>query len=106
MSVNLSQISIALKEYLERVYQDRLEQVILFGSRARGDAKPDSDFDVLIVLKAAFDYSQEIERTSHFLSDLCLENDILISRAFVDSKTFESAASPFFLNVKREGVVL
>jgi uncharacterized protein len=106
MSVNLSQISVSLKEHLERVYQDRLEQVILFGSRARGDAKPDSDFDILIVLKTAFDYSQEIERTSHFLSDLCLKNDILISRVFVDSQTFKSAESPFFLNVKREGVVL
>jgi hypothetical protein len=31
-------VLIILKEYLNQVYQERLEQVILFGSRARGDA--------------------------------------------------------------------
>ena len=39
---------IKLKNLLqERV---RLHQVILFGSRARGEAEPDSDMDVLVVL--------------------------------------------------------
>lgn len=33
------------------IYQDELIQLILFGSRARGDAKQDSDIDILIVLK-------------------------------------------------------
>jgi predicted nucleotidyltransferase len=35
-----------LKGELERLYGDRLERVLLFGSRARGDARPDSDWDV------------------------------------------------------------
>jgi predicted nucleotidyltransferase len=37
---------------LKRLLQDRvkLHQVVLFGSRARGDAEPDSDMDVLVVL--------------------------------------------------------
>ncbi|MEQ9232801.1 nucleotidyltransferase domain-containing protein [Coleofasciculus sp. E2-BRE-01] len=40
-----------LKSYLEKVYQQQLEKIILYGSQARGDAEPDSDIDVLIVLK-------------------------------------------------------
>ena len=33
---------------LGEVYGERLERVVLFGSRARGDARPDSDYDVAV----------------------------------------------------------
>jgi uncharacterized protein len=33
------------------VYGDRLERVVLYGSRARGDAKPDSDYDIAVFIK-------------------------------------------------------
>jgi uncharacterized protein len=48
----------------------------LFGSRARGDHHADSDVDILIVLKKPFNYSQEIEKTSIFISELSLECDL------------------------------
>lgn len=35
---------------LAEMYGDRLERVVLFGSRARGDARPDSDYDVAVFL--------------------------------------------------------
>jgi predicted nucleotidyltransferase len=35
---------------LAETYGDRLERVVLFGSRARGDAQPDSDYDVAVFL--------------------------------------------------------
>jgi uncharacterized protein len=35
---------------LTEMYGDRLERVVLYGSRARGDARPDSDYDVAIFL--------------------------------------------------------
>src|ERR1700683_4346919 len=35
---------------LEAHYGDRLERAVLFGSRARGDARPDSDYDVAVFL--------------------------------------------------------
>ncbi len=35
---------------LAEMYGDRLECVALFGSRARGDAQPDSDYDVAVFL--------------------------------------------------------
>jgi predicted nucleotidyltransferase len=40
-----------LKEELVRLYGSRLERAILFGSRARGEARPDSDWDVAVVLR-------------------------------------------------------
>ncbi len=39
-----------LRGALERRFGDRLRQVVLFGSQARGDAQEDSDVDVLVVV--------------------------------------------------------
>jgi predicted nucleotidyltransferase len=40
-----------LKELVLRRHGDRVRRIILFGSRARGDARPDSDYDLLVVLR-------------------------------------------------------
>ena len=47
---------------LGELYGDRIERVVLFGSRARGDAKPDSDYDIALFLQDLTDAWQEIER--------------------------------------------
>ena len=41
-----------LRKRFEVFYGNRLAHMVLFGSRARGDAEQDSDFDVLVVLHA------------------------------------------------------
>ena len=52
-----------LKERLSAAYGERLHAVVLFGSEVRGDARPDSDIDVLVVLETlAGDYGEELER--------------------------------------------
>jgi predicted nucleotidyltransferase len=105
-SENLDQIIVSVKRWFAEQYQDGLASLILYGSQARGDAKEDSDVDLLIVLKRAFDYREELEKTSHFVADLSLEYDTVISRAFVSVDRYQRENSPFFLNVRREGIVL
>jgi uncharacterized protein len=41
-----------VKEILRTRYGDRLEHLILYGSRARGDARSDSDWDIAVVLRS------------------------------------------------------
>ncbi len=89
---------------LEEIYGDRLYDVILFGSRARGDADPDSDYDVLVVLRGEVEAAKEIERTSNLLCSLCLEHDLLISSFYVPVSEFLDRQSPLLINVRREGV--
>ena len=47
---------------LTELYGDRIERVVLFGSRARGEAEPDSDYDVALFLENLTDTWQEIDR--------------------------------------------
>ncbi len=47
---------------LHEVYGARLERVVLYGSRARGDARPDSDYDVAVFLRDIPDRGQEMNR--------------------------------------------
>jgi predicted nucleotidyltransferase len=72
-------------------------------ARARGDARPDSDIDVLVVLRDKFDYREAIARTSELVARLSLENDLLISTVFISKDRYERGGSPFLLNVRREG---
>jgi predicted nucleotidyltransferase len=95
-----------LRQELARVLADQLEAVILYGSHARGEAQADSDIDVLVVVRSEFDYGDLIQRTSAVVAALSLEYDVVISRAFASRKRFEQERSPFFLNVRREGVVV
>jgi predicted nucleotidyltransferase len=44
-----------LRDRMTETYRDRLIALILFGSQARGDANPDSDIDILVVLKDDID---------------------------------------------------
>ena len=95
-----------LRTYFQTLYGEKLEQLILYGSQARGHAKPDSDIDILVILTDPVDAWTESDRTSQFIAELCLEHTVVISTAFVSSHRFQSEKSPFFLNVHREGLTL
>jgi len=58
---------------LDEIYGRRLERVVLYGSRARGDARPDSDYDVAVFLRDMPDRIVELYRLAD-LSTAILEN--------------------------------
>jgi len=93
-----------LQSEFSRILDEKLDTILLFGSQARGDARVDSDIDILVIIDGEFDYSDLIKRTSSIVSDLSLEYDVAISRAFMSKEHFEHDQDPFLLNVHREGV--
>jgi predicted nucleotidyltransferase len=63
---------------LDTLYGDRIERVVLFGSRARGDARDDSDYDVAVFLKGLADRWQEVDRIVPLVTDILYEEGAFI----------------------------
>ena len=53
-----------LQTALKAPYGDNIDRIVLFGSRARDDARPDSDYDVAIFLKTLPDRRAGMRRAS------------------------------------------
>ena len=81
---------------------------ILYGSEARGDARPDSDIDVLVLLEGEQrDFALE-DAISGALYELELETGVLISPMILLRKAWENHPfkTPFYINVMNEGIRL
>ena len=101
-----------LNQFLEgvkRIYGNHLQNVILYGSYARGDFREDSDIDIMILVDLS---DEEIKHKQPGLSDLAFEiafeNDIQIMPVVKNKEFFYKwvRAYPFFNNVSNEGVEL
>ncbi|HIK09121.1 MAG TPA: nucleotidyltransferase domain-containing protein [Oscillatoriaceae cyanobacterium M33_DOE_052] len=106
MDQKIEEIVKKTSQEIKNIYGNQLDRIILFGSQARGDARPDSDIDVLIVLKNSFNYFQESQRISEPIAELCLEYNVLISCAFATLQKYQEYDSGFFRNIRREGVII
>ena len=81
--------------------------VILYGSRARGDAKDDSDYDLLVLVDHGADvvmHQQLISRISPLEEDGAVLTLTIHNRDLWESQLYR--AMPFHENVSREGVLL
>jgi predicted nucleotidyltransferase len=106
MGEQLEAILSELRAGYDRLYGDRLARMILFGSQARGDARPGSDVDVMVILRGAVDANQEGKRTDDFIASVCLKHDALVTPVYISEKRYREEDSPLMLNVRREGVAI
>jgi predicted nucleotidyltransferase len=107
MPTKIKKILHELKNGLTEIYGDQLKAVILYGSYARGDAHPpDSDVDVMVVLKGEFNYWEMDKRSSEFVAALCLENEVVISARLVSEAKYAQSNMPLFVNIRKEGVTV
>ena len=94
-----------LATILRERFGSHIVKVFLFGSRARGDCGPDSDYDVLILLDHI---TKEIaDEIDEIVWQIGWDNDALITAIVHDEKTFETHVyEPLFINVRKEGITL
>lgn len=102
----VERILLQFKHYCLEQYKQRLVRLILFGSYARGDFKPGSDVDVLVVLKPPLNWQVDSGQVTEFTSDISIETGELLSSVFMDENEFQHSPKLLLVNVQREGIAL
>ncbi len=95
---------------IKKIVKDRAPsaKIYLYGSRSRGTAKKDSDWDLLILLNKDNISSDDEREISYPLYDLEFETGEVISPMFYTEKEWNSKykVTPFYQNVMKEGRLL
>jgi predicted nucleotidyltransferase len=98
-------IPVRFRRALDELYGDRIDRVMLFGSRARGDARPDSDHDVAVFLHDMDDRFFEMDRLADLGTDLIVETS-----EFVHAMPYRAVAynerTPLMLGIRTDGIDL
>jgi predicted nucleotidyltransferase len=94
-----------LRDDLDAAFGSRIERVVLYGSRARGDAQPDSDYDVAVFLRDYVDRRYERPRLS------VVETEVFdTTGGLVHSLSFKAGTwndrSPLMAAIRRDGIDL
>ncbi len=93
-----------IKNCLQDTYGDRLQGVVLYGSEARGEAEPDSDIDLLVLLKGPVQFGKDLRTNIDVLYDLQLEVIRPIHAMPVDVEIFRTGRYAVYRNAQKEGV--
>src|SRR5271165_3485013 len=84
------------------IYGDRLERLVLFGSRARGDAQPDSDHDVAVFLRVMPDRFEEMNRLADISTAILYDTGEVLNAMPYQADAYK----PLMHAIRREGVNL
>jgi uncharacterized protein len=68
-----------LRAAVAEVYGDRLERVVLYGSRARGDHRPHSDYDIAVFIRDPGNFYDESSRLAAITTDILEDTGAIIS---------------------------
>jgi predicted nucleotidyltransferase len=91
---------------LRRLYGDRLSSVLLFGSWARGDAHPESDIDLLVVLDEIDSVWDELRRMDSVLWRHSFDNDTVVTALPVAKREVEERKRPVLVRAQAEGLLV
>jgi len=100
------------ERYIIKIISKRIKElnpdaeIILYGSHARGQAKKDSDWDILILLNKQNVTLTTEQKYRHYLLDVELEIGQPISVFVKSKKVWETKypVTPFYQNIKNEGI--
>jgi predicted nucleotidyltransferase len=98
-------VLLRFREALDKTYGNRLDRVVLFGSRARGDARPDSDYDVAVFLRGLGNRFDELNRLAHLGTDLLDETGEVVNAMVYEAEAYNER-TPLMREIRLEGVAL
>ncbi len=94
--------------FSREVFGDKFQNIILYGSYARGDYDGESDIDLMIMVDMSREELAEYRKViNNFCTDLDLHYNVLLSSKLQSQSFFNKwkAILPFYQNVIKEGVV-
>ncbi len=94
-----------IKKLLLAEFGNEIQKVILYGSRSKGTSAPDSDYDILVILKNPYDWRMR-KKISSLCYDIDLKYDILTDVKTVSAGELDkpSGKQPYILDAIREGI--
>jgi uncharacterized protein len=98
-----------LQEAVEAVrahYGDRVESIVLFGSRARGDHGPESDYDIAVYLRNLDDYWGEVRSLALISHDLMLRHGVEVVAMPFEAEPEARRRSLLVRDIENEGLAL
>ncbi len=98
------QLLAQIKTSLRDVFGKRLQGIVLYGSEARGEAKEDSDIDVLVLLDGPIALGKDLDIIIHALYPLQLEILRPLHAMPVNAESYYGGEYALYRNVKEEGV--
>ena len=107
MAATLTQdpVLVRFRSALDEIYGNRLECVVLFGSRARGDAQPGSDYDVAVFLQDMSDRGPELHRLADLATAIIDETGELVHAMPYPAGSYNER-TPLMREIRREGIDL
>ncbi len=88
---------------LTKIYGDRLREVYVYGSHARGRNVEGSDLDTAIILDDFRDHWEEIQRSGPFVAALSLKHGITISIYRIREHDWLTRQTPLLDSIRQEG---
>jgi predicted nucleotidyltransferase len=94
------------RDALTEMYGDRLERIVLYGSRARGDARQDSDYDVAVFLRNMDDRFQEIGQLTAITTAILYDTGEFIEALPYSAESYNDPRMPLMYAIRNEGIAL
>ena len=98
------QLLIQIRDRLRAAYPERLAGLVLYGSTAREEASPESDIDLLVLLKGPVALGKELETIIEALYPLQLEVLRPLHALPVEAEVYEAGEYALYRNAQREGI--
>src|SRR5690348_9407526 len=102
-TITTDPVLVRFRRELDAVYGDGIDRVVLFGSRARGDHRPDSDYDIAVFLKKPAELWDELGRLAHITTDILDDTGAVISAKPFAAQVYHHR-SPLMQEIRAHGI--